>query len=160
MNAHQQFDCRTLGFDNTEDHEPWLGVVPNVLGDGLKIHDYAAGRRQMRSRKWDHPVIPCIFTSWDNAARRARDAIVIVNSTPEKFAAGLEEMVVSVADKPRDERIIFINAWNEWAEGMYLEPDLRYGMEYLDRRAAGELPREGRRRRVRRWARIGPPRPR
>lgn len=58
--------------------------------------------------------------------------MIMVNSSPENFEQGLSEMVKSVQSKPVDEQIIFINAWNEWAEGNHLEPDQRYGTQYLE----------------------------
>ena len=77
------------------------------------------------------PNFPCCFTGWDNTARRGRHAIVMVDSDPECSAASSELMSNSVMHKEREERVVFINAWNEWAEGMYLEPDAKFGHELL-----------------------------
>jgi hypothetical protein len=77
------------------------------------------------------PHFPCCFTDWDNTARRGRHAIVMVDSTPERFREQLALMARGVFHKDREERVIFINAWNEWAEGMYLEPDRSFGHGYL-----------------------------
>ncbi len=73
------------------------------------------------------PHFPCCFTGWDNTARRGRNAIVMVDSGPEVFRSQLSLMAKSVLHKDREERVVFINAWNEWAEGMYLEPDAKFG---------------------------------
>ena len=86
----------------------------------------------MMGVKKDFPLYPCIFVGWDNTPRRGKNGIMIINSDPETFELGLLDIVRSVLDKPHDERLIFINAWNEWAEGNHLEPDLRYGVEYLE----------------------------
>ena len=143
-------DYRKIGFDGTLKFEPQLGVLPNFMDDQakvskfisnlklgvvsskLKIYDYALARHLMVNRKNDFPTYPCIFVSWDNTPRRSENAIVIINSTPERFEAGLSDMIHSVLDKPSDERLIFINAWNEWAEGNYLEPDMKNGIQYLE----------------------------
>ena len=78
------------------------------------------------------PHFPCCFTGWDNTARRGRHAIVMVDSGPEVFRSQLSDMTRSVLHKDREERVVFINAWNEWAEGMYLEPDAKFGHGYLN----------------------------
>jgi hypothetical protein len=132
VTAHQQKDCRNLGFDGNVDFEPQLSVVPGVLKDGLKVFDYAQARQLMKTRKRDFPFHPCIFVNWDNTPRRGANGVVFVGSTPEIFGAGLEELIHSVQDRPCEERLVFINAWNEWAEGNYLEPDRTHGRSYLE----------------------------
>ena len=54
------------------------------------------------------------------------------NGTPDRFAERLSAMIRVVADRPFEDRLVFINAWNEWAEGNYLEPDLKWGHGYLE----------------------------
>jgi hypothetical protein len=62
---------------------------------------------------------------------------MLVGSTPERFGAWLEAAARQVMGNPDpDERVVFINAWNEWAEGTYLEPDQHYGCAYLAAAAA------------------------
>src|SRR5262249_37294840 len=124
--------CRPLGFDGNVDFEPQLGVLPDVLGDGLKVAEYAAARKAMTGRKRNFPVHPCIFVAWDNTPRRGNDGIVFTGSSPELFAGGLRQLIESVQEKPFEERLVFINAWNEWAEGNYLEPDHKHGRAYLE----------------------------
>jgi hypothetical protein len=71
--------------------------------------------------------------SWDNTARTGRRAHLGINSNPEAYRAWLETAVNRTrADTPGDERLVFINAWNEWGEGCHLEPDRRYGLAWLE----------------------------
>ena len=54
------------------------------------------------------------------------------NSTPALYQEWLAEACRFAAKEPDpDKRLVFINAWNEWSEGAYLEPDRRYGYAYL-----------------------------
>lgn len=91
----------------------------------------------------DYPFFPGIVPSWDNTARRQNDGLCMLDSSPAAFELWLRELVYRAARKPqRDERIVFVNAWNEWAEGCHLEPDKRYGREWLEAcRNARRLPR-------------------
>jgi lipopolysaccharide biosynthesis protein len=131
-NSHVNQDFRELGFDVTLEFEPQLGMMPGPNDPGLKIYDYATARQRMGSRKREFPVHPCIFVSWDNTARRKENGIVFINSTPEIFETGLRSIVEASLEKPYSERLVFINAWNEWAEGNHLEPDLKTGLQYLE----------------------------
>ena len=132
VNAHRDSDSRAIGFDGNVDFEAQLGVVQGPMEDGLKIYDYTVARRRMMSRQRSYPFYPCVFVRWDNTPRRGEDGIVFINSTPDAFEAGLKETIQSVLDKPYEDRLIFVNAWNEWAEGNHLEPDLEHGLEYLE----------------------------
>jgi lipopolysaccharide biosynthesis protein len=81
-----------------------------------------------------HPftVFPGVCPSWDNEARRAGRGTGFIGSTPQKYGAWLENSCRQAMQMLNaSERIVFINAWNEWAEGAYLESDRHYGYAYL-----------------------------
>lgn len=71
------------------------------------------------------------FVGWDNSARRGRKPLLIVEGgTPKQFEYYLQKQYQKSIQDGRE--FLFINAWNEWAEGTYLEPDQRYGFAYLN----------------------------
>jgi hypothetical protein len=76
--------------------------------------------------------IPCVIPNWDNTPRSGSNGLVLHNSSPELFRTHLKEAIGRVDHKSREKRIIFIKSWNEWAEGNYLEPDLKFGRAYLE----------------------------
>ena len=77
-------------------------------------------------------TLPCVLPNWDNTPRSGRRGAVLHGSTPALFREMVERAVDAVAGRPADERLVFVKSWNEWAEGNHLEPDLRYGMGYLE----------------------------
>jgi len=77
-----------------------------------------------------------VMPGWDNTARRQHNSFCFDAATPGTFQAWLETTVERTKQQfSGDERIVFINAWNEWAEGAYLEPDRRFGHSYLQAHA-------------------------
>ena len=76
--------------------------------------------------------LPCVLAGWDNTPRSKHRGVVFDNFSPELFRRYLRKAIARVADHPRETRLIFIKAWNEWAEGNYLEPDMDTGMGLLD----------------------------
>lgn len=75
-------------------------------------------------------VFESAYANWDNTARYGKKATIYSHVEPEIFGKNLEDLF-SILEKKKEENIIFINAWNEWAEGAYLEPDEKYKYEYL-----------------------------
>ena len=74
-----------------------------------------------------------VTPSWDNEARKTGKGVVFHNSSPEKYRKWLEYALAYTKDKREsEEQFVFINAWNEWAEGAMLEPDRKYGYGYLE----------------------------
>ena len=70
---------------------------------------------------------------WDNTARRQNEGMIVADSSPELFGVWLGHAIAQTRLRHRgDERLLFVNAWNEWAEGNHLEPDRRYGRRYLE----------------------------
>lgn len=76
-------------------------------------------------------VHPCLLPNFDHSPRSLHRGYILHNSTPEKWGSFCGE-VISLLDKRQGEKnLMFIKAWNEWGEGNYLEPDLKYGKGYL-----------------------------
>lgn len=72
------------------------------------------------------------FPSWDNTSRKCYNGANIFPNTPEHYKKWLKDIISwTIENKSKDEQFLFINAWNEWAEGAHLEPDQKYGYSYL-----------------------------
>lgn len=145
-NSHTQ---ALEGFDKILNFEPQLGLLPDAFNDKpsikrwirnvrtginsstLKVYDYKKVKELMQSRKFNYSFFPCVFVNWDNTPRRGKKGIIFHNFHINPFKDSIRFAKNLIKDNKADEKIIFINAWNEWAEGNHLEPDNRYGHEYL-----------------------------
>jgi hypothetical protein len=74
------------------------------------------------------PLLP----GWDNTPRSGMNALVLHESTPELFRRQVRTALSLGTGEPLEHRLLFLKSWNEWAEGNYVEPDLRYGRGYLE----------------------------
>lgn len=72
------------------------------------------------------------FVSWDNTPRKAQKGYVMKHCGPERYGHWLKRQLRRVAKDTHQEPLVFVNAWNEWAEGAYLEPDVKHGFKYLE----------------------------
>jgi glycosyltransferase involved in cell wall biosynthesis/ubiquinone/menaquinone biosynthesis C-methylase UbiE len=80
-----------------------------------------------------YTLMRSVCAGWDNTARKGSRGAVFLGDTPQRYGEWLRDAVAHtcrVRANP-DERMVFVNAWNEWAEGAHLEPDLRHGYAYL-----------------------------
>lgn len=75
---------------------------------------------------------PCLMPSWDNSARRDRGATIYNGSTPDLYEDWVYKTMLAHPPYGTDENFIFVNSWNEWAEGSYLEPDCKWNRGYLE----------------------------
>ena len=82
------------------------------------------------TKSFSSESIPCALVGWDNTPRRRSKGSVIEGGNPEKFKKYFHELVLRTK-KEYNKDFIFIFAWNEWAEGGYLEPDEKFGDGYL-----------------------------
>lgn len=80
-----------------------------------------------RDMDCDDKICPSIICGWDHTPRSGRKGTVLANETPRQFGLHAETVVRNAKGK-----FIFIKSWNEWGEGNYLEPDLRWGHAFLD----------------------------
>ena len=97
--------------------------------------NYDAVAQQMTARREPGWVrYPAVVPGWDNTARRQeRPALGLVGATPRRYERWLRDVLArQVNERPPGERIVFINAWNEWAESACLEPTATHGRAYLE----------------------------
>jgi lipopolysaccharide biosynthesis protein len=147
-----------LGFDaivdfqpNRNDFPPTHGTksqlyrlarrfLPNFIYQRAKLSvsanniiDYRAMVEGISQKQWpvEYRKFPCVFPSWDNSARR-KSATIIQNDEPATYGEWLSRSIQNVKPYPESERLVFINAWNEWAEGCHLEPDNKNGLAFLE----------------------------
>lgn len=81
----------------------------------------------------DYVLFRSLVPTWDNTARYGTEAILLHRFTTTKFQEWLEHLIrYSLKELPADRRFVVVNAWNEWAEGAHLEPDMRFGYGYLN----------------------------
>ena len=104
-----------------------------VGGRYLKTNNYDMIWKKIINRKdldESKKVIYGAFPGWDNTARRGNKAKIIEGSTPRKFGMYMKKLIKKAQKNNID--YIIINAWNEWAEGAYLEPDKKNEYSYLE----------------------------
>ena len=77
-------------------------------------------------------VFPSIIPGWDHTPRSGLEGLVMTNSTPYLFEEHVKKTIDLVKNKNDENKIIFLKSWNEWAEGNYVEPDLKWGKKYLE----------------------------
>lgn len=80
---------------------------------------------------WEN-VYPTILPQWDRSAREGKSDGIYTNSSPDKFKSHVETALNSIKDKQPEHQILFLKSWNEWAEGNYIEPDLKFGKKYIE----------------------------
>jgi len=134
-------DPRNLGFDAAVEFPPHGIVIPesknlvNLLNPKFpgKIYDYIeAVKYSVKKQVPNFKLFRTAMTSWDNTPRKLDQAHLFLNSEPFIYSMWLSSIVRHTLQHfSNDERLVFINAWNEWAEGAYLEPDRKYGYAYL-----------------------------
>ena len=139
-------DPREVGFDCALEFPPHkLGKELEIINETTEYYDshfegYIHNYKDMvhEAKKVEAPdkynLIRTLFPSWDNEARRkGRGTSAYINSSPELYSEWLELCCNYSLKYPLfDEQLVFINAWNEWAEGAYLEPDRHFGYRYLE----------------------------
>ena len=117
--------------------DPWsrilrrLGLRSAYFKDRImdyRIHAQTASNTPLPQYK----RFPGITPMWDNSARRSSGATILHNSTPEAYGSWLKAIVEKFYPYSEDENFLFINAWNEWAEGNHLEPCRKWGLRYLE----------------------------
>lgn len=95
------------------------------------ICNYKTGVERMEIKFPNEKYIPCVFPNWDNSARSGKRSLIFKNSTPYFWEQHLVNTLLELQKNKKNPPFIFIKSWNEWAEGNYLEPDIKFGNEWL-----------------------------
>lgn len=77
-------------------------------------------------------IYPAIYPNWDHSPRSGKGALIISGSTPQLFKKHIRQIFSTLKKKNSNNKICFLKSWNEWGEGNYVEPDLKFGRQYLD----------------------------
>jgi lipopolysaccharide biosynthesis protein len=137
-------DPTTLGFDAAVEFQPDLANIPIgrkilcrlSLELGFNYHDiydYAAfAKRMLKKPIPAYQRFPCVTPMWDNSARHKTRATILKDSTPYRYEQWLTSVLVNFKPRRPEENLVFINGWNEWAEGNHLEPCAKWGRGYLE----------------------------
>lgn len=104
---------------------------------GVSKRNYICDYAELAERMLDKPPVDyrryrCVTPMWDNSARRKQNAFIARDSTPALYENWLGETIKQELRNESSNHLVFINAWNEWAEGNHLEPCERWGKAYLE----------------------------
>jgi len=137
--VHGNEDYTQFGFDSGVEFPPH-NPRSRIINDQVHFRDHFCGNvfqyagiaQSYLDRDYGSArVYKTVFPSWDNTARIKERALVVFNSVPENYEYWLASTIDIVKQSGRHDELIFINAWNEWAEGCYLEPDQWFGHGFL-----------------------------
>lgn len=143
----------TMGFDFAVEFKPSLGkaapkkiaITTRIISKIIRtitnrqlidknnyVIDYSSYVDKEMNGTYTPNVAPCLTPMWDNCSRRKEGATIFNDSTPEKYGAWLSHIITNYPWNKNKEKYLFINAWNEWAEGNHLEPCQKWGKQYLE----------------------------
>lgn len=136
-------DPQEYGFDSAIEFPPNKSFPPVINDQAESLSDKFSGiifdwsvfpERSEKYKTPEYPLYRGVNPSWDNTPRLKNRATIFVNSSPLGYQKWLYNAIMDTCSriKEPDNRLLFINAWNEWGEGAYLEPDAKYGYAYLE----------------------------
>lgn len=141
-----------LGFDSSVEFQPFCRPLTLLNEESVMQKIYRKLFTTKKSLYWEnrifdynellrinteakkplHKIFPAASPAWDNSARRKIGATMLKYSTPQKYGKWLKHIMNTFTPYSSQENFIFINAWNEWAEGNHLEPCQKWGSAYLE----------------------------
>ena len=141
--SFEMVEPEKYGFDAAIEFPPNNSSPPNITEKvkplnkrfSCTVYDWRVFVERSRNyQKPDYKLFRGVCPSWDNTARRKNRGTVFSNSSPQGYQEWLTNAITETCTRVgnKEERLIFVNAWNEWAEGAHLEPDQRYGYAYLE----------------------------
>lgn len=142
-NSFEKNNPQDYGFDAVVDFTPnsaglspsreLIESLPPSFEGGLFNYDNLVAQSDNYNQE-DFTIFRGASPSWDNTARKKNRGYIFLNSSPVKYQKWLDNSINYMTEQkqPAEDSLVFINAWNEWAEGAHLEPDQKYGYAYLE----------------------------
>lgn len=134
-----------LGFDGVNILRLWsaLGKRSFMNKSADKLYSMITGIPRIAKYKSVYPffvgeeetrpnIYPTLIPNWDHTPRSGSNGYVLLDSTPYLFRSHVSNVFSTISNKSIEDKIVFLKSWNEWGEGNYMEPDLRYGMGYIN----------------------------
>ncbi len=115
-------------------HKAFHSLLRKYLG-GIMLDKYKYSKivdNFIHPLDFENNVYPQLIPRRDRSPRSGRKAMIYYGSTPRYFEQAAENAIRCVEQRPYEQRLIFLNAWNEWGEGAYMEPDIVFGHGYID----------------------------
>jgi lipopolysaccharide biosynthesis protein len=149
VQSFDRVDPRTIGFDAAVEFPPNNTTPvpitprqhllnPDYRGD---VHDWRELARQSKAQPAPaYPRYPGVNPGWDNEPRRSGSGRVFAHASPRGYRDWLRHAIGTAQRRFPAQPLVFVNAWNEWAEGAVLEPDSRLGHAWLDATRAALQP--------------------
>lgn len=140
VQSFDRVDPRDIGFDSAVEFPPNNTTLPTITtrqrllnpdyrGD---VHDWRELARQSMSQPDPpYPRYPGVNPGWDNEPRRSGQGRVFAHASPRGYRDWLRHAIATAQRREPAQPLVFVNAWNEWAEGTVLEPDTRLGHAWL-----------------------------
>ncbi|MDI9867397.1 glycoside hydrolase family 99-like domain-containing protein [Flectobacillus sp. DC10W] len=137
-----------MGFDAVNNRNMWEAEAASI-GSRLKrrLNSLLTWKLGIKLTKYDYKdvmknlcteedrlenVYPTILPGYDRTARAGARAIIYDNATPKYFGEHVDDVLGYLENKDFEHKIVFLKSWNEWGEGNYMEPDLKYGHDFLN----------------------------
>lgn len=149
VQSFDNIDPRDIGFDSavafppnntslTPITEQQRLLNPDYHGD---VYDWRELAREAMAKPDPlYPLHPCVNPGWDNEPRRSGAGRTFIHASPRGYRDWLRHAIATARRRQPAHPLVFINAWNEWAEGAVLEPDTRLGHAWLDATRAALQP--------------------
>ena len=111
----------------------WINIIRDKYSFRPQIIDYKNAIKHLDSPIFEETnIYPTLIPNWDHTPRSGRFGRVFKNCTPLLFGEHCKMIFDRIKNKKAEDQIVFLKSWNEWGEGNYMEPDLKYGTGYID----------------------------
>lgn len=125
--------CRLKSHEQLSPFSKYKALFNNLILHRTNVYPYSrVAKLLVGDEEKQKNVYPCIVPNWDYTARSMNGGYVYDGSTPELFKEHVNDVLDHIKDKEDEHKIIFLKSWNEWGEGNYMEPDLKFGKGYIE----------------------------